>query len=90
MDLKLLATVLVSVFLAELGDKTQMATILFAADHRGQGVTVFVGAALALIMSSGLGALVGCKAASLIRPRLLHYLAGTGFILIGLWTLLRA
>ncbi len=90
MDLKLLATVVVSVFIAELGDKTQLATILFAAGNRSQGVTVFIGAAAALTLSAGLGALVGCKIADLVEPRVLHYLAGVGFILIGIWTLLRA
>jgi putative Ca2+/H+ antiporter (TMEM165/GDT1 family) len=87
MDLKLLLTVFITVFIAELGDKTQLATLLFAADSEVSKMTVFLGASLALILASGLGVLAGSLVAEVIQPRFLSYAAGAGFILIGVWTL---
>lgn len=87
MDLKLLLTVFATVFVAELGDKTQLATLLFAADQEVSKLTVFIGASLALVLTSGLGVLAGGLVAEFIQPRYLSYVAGAGFILIGAWTL---
>ena len=90
MDLKLLATVFAAVFIAELGDKTQLATLLFAADREAAKLTVFVGASLALILASAIGVVAGGALAGLVDPRWLRYVAGVGFIGIGIWTLLAA
>ena len=90
MDLKVLATVFAAVFVAELGDKTQLATVLFAADREVSKLTVFVGASLALIAASALGVLAGGFVAEHVSEQLLKYVAGAGFIAIGLWTLLSA
>lgn len=90
MDLKVLLTVFVAIFVAELGDKTQLATLLFAADREVSRWTVFVGASLALVLAAGLGVLAGGLVAQYLSEKLLHYVAGSGFIAIGLWTLLRA
>lgn len=87
MDLKLLLTVFATVFVAELGDKTQLATLLFAADAEVSKMTVFLGASLALILTSALGVLAGGLVSNIIEPRYLSYIAGVGFILIGAWTL---
>ncbi|MDH3400740.1 MAG: TMEM165/GDT1 family protein [Chromatiales bacterium] len=87
MDLKLLLTVFATVFIAELGDKTQLATLLFAADQEVSRMTVFIGASLALVLTSALGVLAGGLVADFIQPRYLSYVAGAGFILIGVWTL---
>ena len=90
MDYRVLITVFSVVFLAELGDKTQLATILFATDKDVSKWTVFLGASLALVMASAIGVLAGSFFSNYISEKLLHYIAGLGFIGIGLWTLLRA
>lgn len=90
MDLKVLLTVFGAVFMAELGDKTQLATLLFAADKEVSKLTVFLGASLALILASGLGVLAGDTISQYISEKYLHYIAGAGFVVIGAWTLLRA
>jgi len=89
-DYKILLSVFATVFIAELGDKTQLATMLFAADKEVSKLTVFVGASLALIATSALGVLAGSFISDHISTRHLQYIAGTGFILIGIWTLLKA
>jgi putative Ca2+/H+ antiporter (TMEM165/GDT1 family) len=90
MDLKILLTVFTAVFVAELGDKTQLATLLFAADKNVNKWIIFLGASLALIAASGIGVLVGGLVSQYVSERYLHYLAGVGFIGIGIWTLINA
>ncbi|MEW7989769.1 MAG: TMEM165/GDT1 family protein [Candidatus Thiodiazotropha sp.] len=90
MDFKILATVFTVVFIAELGDKTQLATMLFAADKEVSKLTVFIGASLALIVASGIGVLAGSLLSQYISEKHLHYIAGLGFVAIGIWTLLKA
>lgn len=90
MDLKLLFTVFGTVFLAELGDKTQLATLLFASKPGSSLLTVFLGAAAALVAASGIGVLAGDLISHHVDPKYLSYAAGVGFILIGAWTLWRA
>ncbi|UCC14953.1 MAG: TMEM165/GDT1 family protein [Gammaproteobacteria bacterium] len=87
MELKALIIVFGTVFLAELGDKTQLATVLFAADQNTSLWTVFIGASLALVLSSALGVLAGGLIANAVNPKHLSYVAGLGFIAIGVWTL---
>jgi len=90
MDYKVLATVFVAVFIAELGDKTQLATMLFAADKAVSKFTVFLGASLALVLASAIGVAAGSLIATHVDARHLNYVAGAGFIAIGIWTLVRA
>ena len=89
MDWTLMGTVFVTVFLAELGDKTQLATLLFAADADTDKWMVFLGASLALICTSALGVLGGGLVARWVTPQTLHLIAGLGFIAIGVWTLFK-
>jgi putative Ca2+/H+ antiporter (TMEM165/GDT1 family) len=90
MDFKVLATVFASIFLAELGDKTQLATLLFAAEAQVSKLTVFVAASAALIVATGIGVLAGGLVSQYVSPASLKYVAGAGFIAIGIWTLARA
>jgi len=90
MDWKIFATVFASVFIAELGDKTQLATMLFAADKDVSKWTVFFGASAALIVASAIGVLAGSLLSEYINEKYLHYIAGVGFVLIGALTLWKA
>ena len=87
MDFKILFTVLSAVFVAELGDKTQLATMLFAVDKDVSKMTVFFGASLALIFTSALAVIFGSMLSEHINPRYMSILAGVGFIIIGGWSL---
>jgi len=90
MDLKLFLTVFASIFIAELGDKTQLATLLFSADKDGGKWTVFIGASAALILSSAIAVLAGTMISQYVGEKTLHYIAGMAFILIGSWTIIKA
>lgn len=90
MDLKVFFVVFGTVFLAELGDKTQLATVLFASKPSVSLVTVFVGASLALILASLIAVAAGSVISHYVDPRYLSYIAGAGFIIIGIWTILQA
>ena len=90
MELKTFLTVFVTVFLAELGDKTQIATVLFAGKEPDRLLSVFVGAALALIAASAIAVAVGGTIHRLLRPDVLSWGAGICFILIGIWTIVQA
>jgi putative Ca2+/H+ antiporter (TMEM165/GDT1 family) len=90
MNYSLLLTVFAAVFIAELGDKTQLATMLFATDKEASKLTVFLGASLALVATSALGVLLGGVISQYISEKQLHYIAGVGFIGIGIWTLVKA
>ncbi len=73
-----------TVFLAELGDKTQLAALLLSAQS-GRPVVVFVGASLALISSSLVGVLLGRWLARVMPPQQLERLAGILMVTLGLW-----
>ena len=89
MELKVFFTVFAAVFIAELGDKTQLATMLFAADREVSKWTVFWGASSALIVATVIGIIAGTVLSEFINERYLNYIAGVGFILIGAFTLVR-
>jgi len=86
MDWKLAATTFGAVFLAELGDKTQLATLAFATSGHSRWA-VFIGAACALIATSAIAVLAGEAVTRAIPPLLLKRVAGVGFLVIGLWVL---
>ncbi len=87
MDWKIFATIFGVVFIAELGDKTQLATMLFASDKDVSKYTVFIAASAALIVATAIGVLAGSLLSEYIDEKYLHYIAGIGFIAIGVYTL---
>ena len=90
MDPRLFLTVFATVFVAELGDKTQLATLLYAAEASHPKLIVFVAASAALVLTSALGVLVGSALSQHLDPKLLRWIAGLGFVAIGVFTLVRA
>jgi len=85
--LKAFLTVFVTVFLAEIGDKTQLATMLFAAEAKTSRWVIFAGSALALVLAAAIGVVVGAQIEKFVSPRTLKVIAGAGFIAIGIWTI---
>ncbi len=90
MDWKLLLTVFSTILMAEIGDKTQLATLLYASGAGVSKYSVFFGASLALITTSALGVLVGSALAQYVNPKQLAWAAGVGFIAVGIWTIVKA
>lgn len=90
MEIKAFFAIFAVVFVAELGDKTQLATMLFAADKDVNKFLVFAAASAALITASALGVLAGALLSNYINEKILTWVAGIGFILIGLYTLYSA
>jgi putative Ca2+/H+ antiporter (TMEM165/GDT1 family) len=89
MSLQLFATVFATIFVAELGDKTQLATLLYATDAENPKLTVFLASAAALVSTSAIGVLAGGFVSQHIDTRVLSWVAGVGFIAIGIWTIAR-
>jgi len=71
------------VFLAELGDKTQLSTMLLAA-HNESFFSVFLGAALALILNAIIGVYLGSIISKLLPLYYIHIGGGVAFIIIGI------
>jgi len=90
LDLKIFVTIFAAIFIAELGDKTQLATMLFASDKEVNKLMVFLAASTALVVASAIGVAAGSLLSSYISERVLSYVAGTGFVLIGGFTLYQA
>ena len=86
MDWRLIFTTFGAVFLAELGDKTQLATLSFAAGGKSRWA-VFIGSALALVATSALAVAVGEGLTRVISPTMLKRLSGAAFVVIGAWVL---
>jgi len=87
MDLKTTVAIFGTVFLAELGDKTQLATVLFASNRQNTALAVFFAAAAALVASTAIAVAAGSALSHYVNTRHLSILAGAGFIVIGAWTL---
>ena len=88
MDFRLIASTFGLIFLAELGDKTQLATMTMAASSRAP-LSVFLGASLALVVLSGAGAFLGAGLAEVIPMGVVRTVAAIAFILVGIAMLLK-
>lgn len=84
---KIILTSFWMVFIAELGDKTQLQTMLLATQTKSIW-GVFIGASSALVLSALLGVLASTYITKLIPPNYLKMAAGSAFIIIGVLTLL--
>ena len=81
-----LLAIFATVFFAELGDKTQLATVLFATDKEQSPWLVFFAAAAALVLSTAIAVMLGTLAEKYLTAIPLKLIAGIGFIIIGGWT----
>lgn len=87
MDLKVILTTFGMIFLAELGDKTQLATFAFAVENKAR-LAVFIGSACALVVTSLLAVVFGSAVGRLVPANYIKMGAGALFVLLGLWILL--
>ncbi|GAB4337285.1 MAG: TMEM165/GDT1 family protein [Candidatus Abyssubacteria bacterium] len=83
MDIKIMASVFTAVFLAELGDKTQLAILGLAAESKSLG-SVFIGATAAMLTATVLAVVLGGLIAHYVPVRIVHIVAGLAFITIGI------
>ncbi len=89
MDIKVFATVFTTIFVAEIADKTQIATLLYASNAQFSKLTVFIGAALALVAASAIAVFAGALLSQWINENLMAKIAGAVFILVGVWMFIR-
>jgi putative Ca2+/H+ antiporter (TMEM165/GDT1 family) len=90
MDIKLMLTTFGMIFLAELGDKTQLATFCLSADCESAKFSVFLGSAVALVLSALLAVVFGEAISRVVPPNYIKFGAGAFFIIVGVWTLYSA
>ena len=90
MDLKIFLTIFITVLFAELGDKTQLATLLFATEKGSSKLMVFLASATALVVASALAVLLGNIIGKYVNLKYLAWIAGIGFIMVGIWTIVKA
>lgn len=86
--MKVFLTIFLSVFLAELGDKTQLATMLFASDSKTSHWTVFAAASAALVASTAIAVILGAAAERYLTFLPLKLIAGFGFVAIGAYLII--
>jgi len=76
-----------SILLAELGDKTQIATLLYATEKTVSPAVVFLAAAGALVVSTLLAVLFGSTITRFVPEKTLKLIAGIAFVAVGIWTI---
>ncbi len=86
MDWKIFASTFITIFLAEMGDKTQFAAMAASSQSKST-MTVILAVVLALGLAGVLGVLFGKFIGTLLNPTTMRYVSGTLFILVGIWVL---
>ena len=86
---QVLGSAFLMIFLAELGDKTQISTFAFASESKSP-LSVFLGAALALVCSSFIGVVLGGVVGRFVPDRIMKFVAAAVFLGFGAWTLVQA
>ncbi len=87
MSWKIILSTFLAIFLAELGDKTQLAVLTLSAESK-KPISVFLGAILAFAVVTLLGAILGNAITRLIPTHIIEKIAGVAFIIIGILILL--
>lgn len=90
MDLKLISTVFVTIIIAEIADKSQFVTLLYASNAQHSKLSVYIGSSLALMLASGLTVLAGVGLSNWFDEGLMARVAGIAFIVVGIRTFVRA
>jgi putative Ca2+/H+ antiporter (TMEM165/GDT1 family) len=88
-NFQVLGSTFLMIFLAELGDKTQLSTFAYASQSRSP-LSVFLGASLALVCTSFLGVVLGGVLGRFVPERIMKFLAAAVFLGFGAWTLVQA
>ena len=88
-NFQILGSTFLMIFLAELGDKTQISTFAFASEATSP-LSVFLGASLALVCTSFLGVVLGGVLGRFVPERIMKFAAALVFLGFGVWTLVEA
>ena len=84
-----LLVMFLTIFVAELGDKTQLATMLFAAEQKSSPAAVFIASASALVLGAAISVALGLLGSRYLQSVPLKLIAGIGFVVIGAWTIVQ-
>ncbi len=85
MNWELILTTFTAIFLAEMGDKTQIVILTLTAESK-KPLSVFLGGACAMVLVTAFGVLFGDVVAKFVPATVLRKAAATLFVLIGVWT----
>jgi len=88
--MKAYLTVFFITFLAEMGDKTQLSTLLFSTNNEINRWGILAAASCALTMATFLAVVIGSEMDRFISAKTIKLISGIGFIGIGVWSLLTA
>lgn len=86
-DWKIFATTFVTIFLAEMGDKTQFAAVA-SSSRTNATLSVAIAVMVALALAGLIGVLAGRLVGEFINPQTMRWVSGSLFIVVGLWVLL--